>query len=201
MSALINIVTFNVRQPEDPAYCTDRVVQLLNSITNEADVICLQGLNPDRFRTITSALPHFIGFLSSGGAAIAVRKSAFPNPYFRESEGAAVLVLPGGNVYSVNLNDELVVEEGPGVILGSLHRDLTEEGWKDGMKKVGNFELSRPANNSPFWNRVWIRDVKPVSGDVLDFGLWSFKDDAERVTQCIDLCGSTHFPMKFSVRM
>jgi endonuclease/exonuclease/phosphatase (EEP) superfamily protein YafD len=44
-------------------------------------------------------------------------------------------------------------------------------------------------------DHVLLRHGDPVSGDVVDFGVWAIEDETARIEANLEACGSDHFPV------
>jgi hypothetical protein len=79
---------------------------------------------------------------------------------------------------------------------------LRRDGYVDVLASVGNREPTHPWSASYYSSMRWavidhvlVRNGRPVSGDVLDFGLWAITDETDRIEANLRLTGSDHFPV------
>lgn len=87
-------------------------------------------------------------------------------------------------------------------ITGSAAGLLRRDGYVDVLASVGNREPTHPWSASYYSSMRWavidhvlVRNGRPVSGDVLDFGLWAIADETDRIEANLRLTGSDHFPV------
>jgi hypothetical protein len=48
-------------------------------------------------------------------------------------------------------------------------------------------------------DHVLVRDGRPVSGRVVDGGVWTIGDNTERIAETLQRLGSDHFPIEATV--
>lgn len=82
----------------------------------------------------------------------------------------------------------------------NLRRSLQQAKFVDALKSVGNFEATHPFSNTYYQSHVYAvidhiltRGARSVFGDVLDYGLWSIKNETKRVEATLEKAGSDHF--------
>ena len=75
-------------------------------------------------------------------------------------------------------------------------------GFTDALAAIGNREPTHPwdsqYNGSPRWSiidHVLVRNARPVSGDVHDFGVYAIEDETQRIEANFRNTGSDHFPV------
>jgi endonuclease/exonuclease/phosphatase family metal-dependent hydrolase len=97
------------------------------------------------------------------------------------------------------------------VVCGDINEDAVNgaasgifqrAGFSDALAAVGNREPTHPwdtqYNGSPRWSiidHVIVRDARPLSGDVYDFGVYAIEDETERIEANFRNTGSDHFPI------
>ena len=97
------------------------------------------------------------------------------------------------------------------VVCGDINEDAVNgaasgvfqrAGFTDALAAVGNREPTHPFlesyNGSPHWgiiDHILVREARPLSGDVFDFGVWSIEDEVERIEANLVNTGSDHFPV------
>jgi endonuclease/exonuclease/phosphatase family metal-dependent hydrolase len=86
---------------------------------------------------------------------------------------------------------------------GSAAHVFESAGFADALAAVGNREPTHPwsssYNNADRWaviDHVVVRGAKPESGDVLDLGVWSIRDELDRIEANFRNTGSDHFPLR-----
>jgi endonuclease/exonuclease/phosphatase family metal-dependent hydrolase len=87
-------------------------------------------------------------------------------------------------------------------IHGSLSTPLKREGFSDVLATLGNREQTHPWMETYYMSNKWgildhvlLRHGDPVSGDVVDFGVWAIEDETARIEANLEACGSDHFPV------
>jgi endonuclease/exonuclease/phosphatase family metal-dependent hydrolase len=97
------------------------------------------------------------------------------------------------------------------VICGDINEDAVNgaasgvfqrAGFTDALAAVGNREPTHPwdsqYNGSPRWaiiDHVIVRGLRPLSGDVYDFGVWAITEQTPRIEANLRNTGSDHFPI------
>jgi endonuclease/exonuclease/phosphatase family metal-dependent hydrolase len=92
-------------------------------------------------------------------------------------------------------------------IKGSLARILRQRGFVDVLARLGNREQTHPWLDSYYRSDKWgvidhvlARNAVPISGDVIDSGVWAIEDETLRIEANFAACGSDHFPVVAAVR-
>jgi len=92
-------------------------------------------------------------------------------------------------------------------IHGSLSTPLKREGFIDVLATLGNREQTHPWIETYYMSNKWgildhvlLRHGDPVSGDVVDFGVWAIEDETARIEANFEACGSDHFPVVAQVQ-
>jgi endonuclease/exonuclease/phosphatase family metal-dependent hydrolase len=92
-------------------------------------------------------------------------------------------------------------------IKGSLSKLLKRTRLVDVLAALGNREQTHPWLESYYMSDKWgvidhvlVRGGEPLSGDVIDSGVWSIEDETARIEANFDACGSDHFPVVAAVR-
>lgn len=231
MTSLLRLLSFNVSiQPErypvtidpdvyDPTVRREAMILFLIAAGVDLDLICLQAFILDDFKLMTRRLPSFHGFISpESGSAILARKTSFESLHFEDHGGAVQLTaVPVGakrpvEIWSVDLNlstDKL--GSGPLIVAGAIEpEELQARGFVDALRKVGNFEPTRPFDHGPsVTDYLFIQEAKPVSGDVNDTisskrsngHLWSIKSEVKRIEAVLTEYGSDHLPIRATIRI
>ena len=90
---------------------------------------------------------------------------------------------------------------------GSLSTPLKKSGFVDVLASLGNREQTHPWLETYYRSDKWgildhvlVRGGDPVSGDVVDSGVWSIEDETARIEANFEACGSDHFPVVASFR-
>lgn len=90
---------------------------------------------------------------------------------------------------------------------GSLSTPLKRNGFIDVLASLGNREQTHPWLETYYMSDKWgildhvlLRHGDPVSGDVVDSGVWSIEDETARIEANFEACGSDHFPVVASIR-
>jgi endonuclease/exonuclease/phosphatase family metal-dependent hydrolase len=93
-----------------------------------------------------------------------------------------------------------------GTSIGALQGRFGRAGFVDVLAADGTEEPTHPFrdsyNRSPRWgviDHVLVRDGHPVSGRVVDGGVWTIEDNTERIAEALRLFGSDHFPIEATV--
>lgn len=232
MTSLLRLLSFNASiQPElypstldenlyHPIIRRKIITAFLVASGVDLDLICLQGFVPTDFKGILRLLPSFDGFISPvSGCALLVRRSSFDSIQFEDHDGIVRLrTIPTGTereiqIWSVDLDEETIIEfePGPQIVAGRFpDKMLKAQGLIDALRKVGNFEQTRPFEQSTGLNdHLFIQDVKPVSGDVDDCivfqqfhgPLWSIKSENHRIEAVLNTYGSDHLPIRAQIRI
>jgi endonuclease/exonuclease/phosphatase family metal-dependent hydrolase len=89
---------------------------------------------------------------------------------------------------------------------GSLSTPLQHAGFVDVLAALGNREQTHPWIESYYMSNKWgiidhvvVRGGEPLSGDVIDSGVWSIDDETARIEANFDAVGSDHFPVVAAV--
>ena len=92
-------------------------------------------------------------------------------------------------------------------IHGSLSTPLKQAGFVDVLAAVGNREQTHPWMDSYYMSNKWgildhvlLRNGDPISGDVVDFGVWAIEDETARIEANFEASGSDHFPVVATVK-
>ena len=87
-------------------------------------------------------------------------------------------------------------------VTGAVSNVLEPAGFVDVLASVGNREPTHPwsssYNTAPRWaiiDHIVVRNGRPLSGDVFDFGVWSIDDEVARIEANFQNTGSDHFPI------
>jgi endonuclease/exonuclease/phosphatase family metal-dependent hydrolase len=87
-------------------------------------------------------------------------------------------------------------------VTGAVSNVLEPAGFVDLLAAVGNREPTHPwsssYNRAPRWSiidHIVVRNGRPLSGDVFDFGVWSIEDEVARIEANFRNTGSDHFPL------
>jgi endonuclease/exonuclease/phosphatase family metal-dependent hydrolase len=123
----------------------------------------------------------------------------------RQVELAALLELWGpGNENTVDIIGGDINED---TVHGSLSLMIDRAGFVDVLASLGNREQTHPWLESYYMADKWgildhvlARNAVPVSGDVIDSGVWAIDDETARIEANFDACGSDHFPVVATVR-
>ena len=90
---------------------------------------------------------------------------------------------------------------------GSLSNTLRRAGFVDVLAALGNREQTHPWIETYYMSNKWgildhvlVRHGRPISGDVIDSGVWSIEDETERIEANFEIIGSDHFPVVAAVR-
>jgi hypothetical protein len=232
MTSLLRLLTFNASiQPErypptldpdvyDPIIRREIITSFLVAAGVDLDLICLQGFVPGDFKGVLRLLPSFHGLISSrSGCALLARRTSFDSIHFEDRDGVVrVRAVPTGTdhpiqIWSVDLTEETMrkFEPGPQIVSGTFPSKLLEaQGLIDALRKVGNFEPTRPFDQAPaIGDHLFVQDLKPVSGDVDDRissrgsngHLWSIQSEARRIEAVLNSYGSDHLPIRALVRV
>jgi endonuclease/exonuclease/phosphatase family metal-dependent hydrolase len=93
-------------------------------------------------------------------------------------------------------------------VKGSISRMLRQEDFVDVLAALGNREQTHPWLDSYYMSNKWgvidhvvVRHAAPISGDVIDSGVWAIEDETARIEANFEACGSDHFPVVAAVRM
>lgn len=173
----------------------------------DLDLICLQAFIPDDFKLMARRLPSFHGFISAEtGSAILARKTAFDSLQFEDQSGVVELrAVPAGletvvRIWSTGGPISIDgVESGPRIIAGTIDH---LEGFTDALRKVGNFEPTRPFDHGPsITDHIFVKGVKPISGDVDDGRLRTLRSEARRIEAVLAKYGSDHLPIRATIRI
>jgi len=85
---------------------------------------------------------------------------------------------------------------------GSLSTPLKQAVFIDVLAALGNREQTHPWIESYYMSDKWgildhvlLRHGEPISGDVVDFGVWAIEDETERIEANFEASGSDHFPV------
>jgi endonuclease/exonuclease/phosphatase family metal-dependent hydrolase len=91
-------------------------------------------------------------------------------------------------------------------VTGSLSGALARHGFTDALAAVGNREHTHPWSSTYNRNAMWgiidhvvVRGGHPVSGDVVDGGVWSIGDETQRIAANFRNVGSDHFPVRATI--
>jgi endonuclease/exonuclease/phosphatase family metal-dependent hydrolase len=91
---------------------------------------------------------------------------------------------------------------------GALSRPLRQEGFVDVLAALGNREQTHPWIESYYMSNKWgildhvlLRHGEPISGDVVDSGVWAIEDETARIEANFEAIGSDHFPVVARVRL
>ena len=49
-------------------------------------------------------------------------------------------------------------------------------------------------------DHVLLRNGEPISGDVVDFGVWAIEDETARIEANFEASGSDHFPVVATIK-
>jgi endonuclease/exonuclease/phosphatase family metal-dependent hydrolase len=86
--------------------------------------------------------------------------------------------------------------------IGTAAGLLKRAGYSNVLSGIGNFEATHPWSSSYNGNQRWgridhitVRHGLGLSGDVLDFGVWSIADETARISANFQNTGSDHFPV------
>lgn len=204
----LNILTFNLSFHSSADKITLHI-STLNAEAPNTDLFCLQEITPSEFKTISAAFPYFQGFMSSG-YAIFVRRSVFEVAEVHENVNAAmihVLHNPSNKIieiWSLQADYSLIenlLSSYPQIICGQItNLPKRPEKFIHLLRKVGDFEPTHPYKEEKPPTGILIQGLNPVSGDVLDMGLWKIKDEESRVQRLLELSGSDYFPVRASLR-
>lgn len=231
MTSLLRLLTFNAsiqteRYPAtvDPDVYNsiirrETITFFLVAAGVDLDLICLQGVDPGDFKRILRLLPAFHGFISmESGCALLARRASFDSLHFEDRDGAVRLtaVASGTNrpieVWSVDLDEESTrkFKSGPQIIAGTFPARLLEsQGLINALRKVGNFEPTRPFEQTETTDHIFVEEVKPISGDVDDRVtsqyskgyLWSIQSEVRRIEAVLSSYGSDHLPIRAQIRV
>jgi endonuclease/exonuclease/phosphatase family metal-dependent hydrolase len=87
-------------------------------------------------------------------------------------------------------------------VTGAVSNVFEPAGFVDVLAEVGNREPTHPwsssYNTAPRWaiiDHIIVRNGRPLSGDVFDFGVWSIADEVARIEANFRNTGSDHFPI------
>jgi endonuclease/exonuclease/phosphatase family metal-dependent hydrolase len=87
-------------------------------------------------------------------------------------------------------------------VTGAVSNVFEPAGFVDVLAEVGNREPTHPwsssYNTAPRWaiiDHIVVRNGRPLSGDVFDFGVWSIADEVARIEANFRNTGSDHFPI------
>jgi endonuclease/exonuclease/phosphatase family metal-dependent hydrolase len=122
----------------------------------------------------------------------------------RQVELNALLDLWGtGNAGTTDLIAGDINED---TIHGSLSNPLKRNGFIDVLATLGNREQTHPWLETYYMSNKWgildhvlLRNGDPISGDVVDFGVWAIKDETARISANFEASGSDHFPVVATV--
>jgi hypothetical protein len=85
-------------------------------------------------------------------------------------------------------------------VTGAVSNVFEPAGFVDVLAAVGNREPTHPwsssYNSAPRWaiiDHIVVRNGRPLSGDVFDFGVWSMDDEVARIETDFHNTGSDHF--------
>jgi endonuclease/exonuclease/phosphatase family metal-dependent hydrolase len=117
----------------------------------------------------------------------------------RQVELAAVLDLWGpGNENTVDI---IAGDFNEDTVKGSLSLMIERAGFVDVLASLGNREQTHPWIETYYMADKWgvidhviARNAVPVSGDVIDSGVWSVEDQTARIEANFDACGPRSFP-------
>jgi hypothetical protein len=231
MTALLRLLTFNAsiqteRYPPtldpdayDPIIRRETITSFLVAAGVELDLICLQGVVPDDFKRILGLLPSFHGLISAeSGCAILARRTSFDSLHFEDRDGAVRLVAVASGtdrpieIWSVDLDEDSTrkFKSGPQIVAGTFPARLLEsQGLINVLRKVGNFEPTRPFKQTETTDHIFVEELKPVSGDVDDRVtsryskgyLWSIQSEVLRIEAVLSTYGSDHLPIRAQIRV
>jgi endonuclease/exonuclease/phosphatase family metal-dependent hydrolase len=92
-------------------------------------------------------------------------------------------------------------------IHGSLSTPLKQRGFIDVLAALGNREQTHPWLETYYMSNKWgildhvvLRHGDPISGDVIDSGVWTIDDETARIEANFEACGSDHFPVIATVQ-
>jgi endonuclease/exonuclease/phosphatase family metal-dependent hydrolase len=92
-------------------------------------------------------------------------------------------------------------------IHGSLSTPLKQRGFIDVLATLGNREQTHPWLETYYMSNKWgildhvvLRHGDPISGDVIDSGVWTIEDETARIEANFEACGSDHFPVIATVQ-
>jgi endonuclease/exonuclease/phosphatase family metal-dependent hydrolase len=90
---------------------------------------------------------------------------------------------------------------------GSLSTPLKQNGFIDVLATLGNREQTHPWLDTYYMSNKWgildhvlLRNGEPISGDVVDFGVWAIEDETARIEANFEASGSDHFPVVATIR-
>jgi endonuclease/exonuclease/phosphatase family metal-dependent hydrolase len=90
---------------------------------------------------------------------------------------------------------------------GSLSTPLKQNGFVDVLATLGNREQTHPWLDTYYMSNKWgildhvlLRNGEPISGDVVDFGVWAIEDETARIEANFEASGSDHFPVVATIK-
>jgi endonuclease/exonuclease/phosphatase family metal-dependent hydrolase len=90
---------------------------------------------------------------------------------------------------------------------GSLSTPLKQNGFIDVLATLGNREQTHPWLDTYYMSNKWgildhvlLRNGEPISGDVVDFGVWAIEDETARIEANFEASGSDHFPVVATIK-
>ena len=122
----------------------------------------------------------------------------------RQLELAALLTLwAPGNDDTIDIVGGDINED---TVRGSLAPIIDRAGFVDVLASLGIREQTHPWLESYYMADKWgvidhvlARNAIPVSGDVIDSGVWAIEDETKRIEANFEACGSDHFPVVATV--
>jgi endonuclease/exonuclease/phosphatase family metal-dependent hydrolase len=92
--------------------------------------------------------------------------------------------------------------------IGSAAGILAREGYVDVLAATGNRAATHPFTDSYYRSARWAiidhvltRGATPLTGRVIDFGVWSIEDEIERIEENMRRGGSDHFPIEAVIEL
>jgi len=229
MSARLTCLSLNVLHPfiDLPSYfhpaCDPELLYpelrlaslcgILSQLTLDLDMLALQEVTPEWHKEVDRRLPHFKGFHSGGeiGTSLFIRKNKFSHAKFvRVSSNVIYAKLVSRDrefeVWSIQLSTPEEFPElnpGPGLYAVSFPKATAfNPGLENLLRKTGNFEptVVHSAKNG-IADYIFGKELQPISGDVLDFHVWSIQQDLCRLETSLKKIGSDHMPLKITFRI
>lgn len=199
----------------DPVIRREITISSLVAAGVDLDLICLQGFPLTDFKGMVRRLPSFHGFISpQTGCAILARKNSFGSLHFEDHDGAVHLeAVPTNSGTSVHLwsvdHPESIkgLQSAPSIVAGTIESEsfkefLKSNGFIDALRKVGNFEPTRPFEDGPsITDYIFVYEAKPISGDVDDNHLWNDHSEYRRIEAVLNKYGGDHLPTRLTVRV
>jgi endonuclease/exonuclease/phosphatase family metal-dependent hydrolase len=123
----------------------------------------------------------------------------------RQTELNALLDLWGPA--NADTTDMIAGDFNEDTIHGSLSTPLKQQGFIDVLATLGNREQTHPWLDTYYMSNKWgildhvvLRHGDPISGDVIDSGVWTIEDETARIEANFEACGSDHFPVVATVQ-